>query len=54
MLARTENGCACLFELTPEMRPPANGARVKIYGITLGVPGFSRLQLMVLDMEVRT
>jgi hypothetical protein len=54
ILIRTADGCSCMLEAKHDIQVPKNGAVVKIYGLRLGIPGFTRLQLMVLEFEERT
>jgi hypothetical protein len=52
MLVRTEDGCSCLLEGGQGVTAPPKGAQVKIYGIRLGIPGFTRLQLVAMEIEI--
>jgi hypothetical protein len=54
ILIRTGDGCSCMLEGPREILVPTNGSIVKIYGLRLGIPGFTRLQLTVLEIEERT
>jgi hypothetical protein len=53
MLVRTHDGCRCMLELAPGVTPPTDERTVKIHGLRLGIPGVTRLQLIVLEIEDR-
>lgn len=53
---KTTDGCECMIEMARAdgKKVPAKGVTVKLFGLTTGIPGFTKLHLVAVDIEERT